>query len=97
MDVELYLDLKSLDSRIGVIFQKFLSKFDYTIIVNEVSRNGLLVLVAQNESSSIALVTMSLKRKARVGLFGSALSRKELINIRKILDGCLKILKKTLF
>ncbi|MHA1683418.1 MAG: ATP-binding protein [Promethearchaeota archaeon] len=95
VDVTLYLDLKSLDQRINIILQKFLLKFNYNFIINEVSRNGMMVIIAENESSSVAFVAMQLKRKVRLGLFGSASSRKELANIRKILDGCLKILKKT--
>lgn len=93
-NVQSYCDISPPDESIIRKIIQFIERFEFYITFSGISRNGLMVCVLRNETASISIGVLFSNQKMRVGFICGSESRREKGVLKKILDGCLKIIEK---
>ncbi|HME51231.1 MAG TPA: DUF87 domain-containing protein [Candidatus Lokiarchaeia archaeon] len=89
-----FIDLPKYNTRIYEYVKKFLDKFEYEPEIDEISQNGLPLLIYQKNSTNIIVASMIGESKTKVGILGAFSSDKAKSQLDKLLEGIAEIVKK---
>lgn len=89
-----YIDVSKYDNRIYEYIKKFLNKFEFEPEIDEISQNGLPLLIFQKENMNVIIASMIAENKTKIGIFSAFSNNKNQGKIDKLLDGICEIIKK---
>ena len=89
-----FIDLSKYDNKIYEYVKKFLNKFEFEPEIEEISQNGLPLLIYQKENTNIIIASMIAENKTKIGILGAFSNEKAKNQLDKLLDGVCEIVKK---
>jgi hypothetical protein len=92
--IQKYIDLTKYDNRIYEYIKKFLSKFDFEPEIEEISQNGLPLLIYEKDNTNIIIASIITEDKVKVGVFGVFSNDKAKSQMDKLLEGVCEVVKK---
>ena len=89
-----YIDISRYDARIYEYIKKFLTKFEFEPEIDEISQNGIPLLIYQKDNMNIIIASIIAENKTKIGILGALSNEKIKNQLDKLLDGVCEIVKK---